>query len=89
MKRWFVTYHETELPVSHHPYWVIEVMAKTKYSAIMEAQKEVDDDCGEYEYRSVVDMTGCDVSKYQVEMFCNVNPKTCSPFGGEQKGTNE
>ena len=86
MKRWFVTYCEAELPVSDIPYWVIEVMAKTKYSAIMEAQKEVDQDCGEYEYRSAVDMTFEGVSKYQVEMFCNVNPKTCSPFGGEQKG---
>lgn len=87
MKRWFVTYHETpdlSMMNSPHPYWVIEVMAKTKYSAIMEAQKEVDQDCAEYEYRSVVDMTDCDVSKLQVEMFCNGNPKTCSPFGGKQ-----
>ena len=84
MKRWFVTYHEAELPVSDTPYWVIEVMAKTKYSAIIEAQREIDQDCGEYEYRSVVDMTDCDVSKYGVEIFCNANPKTCYPFGGKQ-----
>ena len=71
MKRWFVTYHETELPVSSRPYWVIEVEAKTKHSAIMEAQKEVDQDCGEYEYRSVVDMTGCSLSAQGVEIFCN------------------
>ena len=71
MKRWFVTYHETELPVSHHPHWVIEVEAKTKYSAIMEAQKEIDQDCGEYEYRSAVDMTGYSLSAQEVEKFCN------------------
>ena len=84
MIRWFVTYREAELPVSDTPYWVIEVMAKTKYSAIIEAQREIDQDCGEYEYRSVVDMTDCDVSKYGIEIFCNANPKTCYPFGGKQ-----
>lgn len=71
MKRWFVTYYETELPVSSRPYWVIEVEAKTKHSAIMEAQKEIDQDCGEYEYRSAVDMTGCSLSAQEVEIFCN------------------
>ena len=75
MKRWFVTFHEAELPVSHTPYWVIEVEAKTKYSAIMEAQKEVDQDCGEYEYRSVVDMTGFSLSAQEVEKFFNTGRK--------------
>ncbi len=71
MKRWFVTFHETELPVSHTPYWVIEVEAKTKYSAIMQAQREIDQDCGEYEYRSVVDMTGSEMSVEVIEKFLN------------------
>jgi hypothetical protein len=70
-KRWFVTFHETELPVSHTPYWVIEVEAKTKYSAIMQAQREIDQDCGEYEYRSVVDMTGSEMSVEVIEKFLN------------------
>ena len=70
-KRWFVTFHETELPVSHTPYWVIEVEAKTKYSAIMQAQREIDQDCGEYEYRSVVDMTGSEISVEVIEKFLN------------------
>ena len=71
MKRWFVTFHEAELPVSHHPYWVIEVEAKTKYSAIMQAQKEVGQDCGEYHYQSVVDMTLSDFSVKDAQRFLN------------------
>ena len=64
-KRWFVTFHEAELPVSHTPYWVIEV----------EAQKEVRQDCGEYEYRSVEDMTGFSLSAQEVEKFLNTGRK--------------
>ena len=71
MKRWFVTFHETELPVSHHPHWVIEVMANTEHSAIMEAQKELDQDCGEYHCQSVVDMTFSDFSVKDAERFLN------------------
>ena len=71
MKKWYVTFIETELPVSRTPHWVIEVEAKTKYSAIIEAQKEVDQDCGEYQYYSIVDMTGSEMSVEVIEKFLN------------------